>query len=574
MSMQVNDVVSPHQFDFDVDGFPSDMLAMLKDRALVTLEDEYQRRPSSHTAYQSEADLEKHLIEKLQNLGYGLIHASGVNDLEANLRHQLEKLNDYTFPDDEWRDFFKHHIVGQNMGIVEKTELIQQDPTIPLIRKEDGLTKNIKLLDKKNIHNNTLQVMHQYSTSETNGEKSSNRYDVTILVNGLPLVHIELKRRGVALREAFNQINRYQDQSFWSGGGLFEYVQIFVISNGTDTKYYSNSTRKLHLVDQQKKSNKKNHLSQASESFKFASSWADKRNNKIRDLEDFARSFFNKPTILNILTKYCVFTSDKSLLVLRPYQIAAVEAMLIKIVQSSFYGYKDRRISGGCIFHSTGTGKTLTSFVASKLIGEMSRGDDEDDEIEKVLLVVDRKDLDYQTLQEFSRFGSQDVRANTSSQVLEQNLSTTKELLAMVQDLKRQGKPYNHIDVSRGESRILVTTIQKLSNMLSKSGKKEIFNKRVVIIFDECHRSQFGSMHSLIRKKFKRANIFGFTGTPIFEENKVGNNPNQQTTAQVFGDILHAYRITDAIEDGNVLRFRVDYKDVAPKVLDAEVDPE
>lgn len=572
MSIQANDEVTSHQFDFDVDGFPSDMLAMLQDRALVTLDEEYHRRSSSKYAYQSEADLERSLIEKLQNLGYELIHVSNSKELKANLRHQLEKLNNYTFTDSEWRDFFGQHLANKNMGIEEKTELIQVSPVISF-RRENGLIQNIELIDKHNIFKNSVQVAHQYSTRDTSGSKSSNRYDVTILVNGLPLVHIELKRRGVALREAFNQINRYQDESFRGDDGLFEYVQIFVISNGTDTKYYSNSARKEILKSKQKKS-KKQRSRMASESFKFASSWADKQNNKIRDLEDFTRSFFYKPTLLNMLTKYCVFTSDKSLMVLRPYQIAAVEAMLIKIVQSSFYGYKDRRVSGGYIFHSTGSGKTLTSFVASKLIGEMSLGDDDDDEIANVIFLVDRKDLDYQTIAEFSRFGCQDVRANTSTQILEQNLSTKKELLEKIQDLKRQGKPYGHIDPTRGDSNILVTTMQKMSNLLSKSGKMEIFDKRVVIIFDECHRSQFGSMHSLIRKKFKRANIFGFTGTPIFDENKVVNNPNQQTTAQVFGDMLHAYRITDAIEDGNVLRFRVDYKDVVPKMLDAEVDPD
>ncbi|HHX75442.1 MAG TPA: type I restriction endonuclease subunit R, partial [Firmicutes bacterium] len=386
------------------------------------------------------------------------------------------------------------------------------------------------LLDKKSIHNNRLQVINQY---EETGGKHKTRYDVTILVNGLPLVHVELKRRGVAIREAFNQINRYQRDSFWAASGLFEYVQIFVISNGTHTKYYSNTTRNAHIKEQ--RSNERRRSKKTSNSFEFTSFWADANNKIIPDLVDFTKTFFAKHTLLNVLTKYCVFTSEDLLLVMRPYQIAAAERILSRIVISTNYKKMGTVAAGGYIWHTTGSGKTLTSFKTAQLASALPF-------IDKVLFVVDRKDLDYQTMKEYDRFEKGAANGNTSTKVLQRQL----------EDRDEKGNPH--------EYKIIVTTIQKLDRFIRLNKQHDIYKKHVVLIFDECHRSQFGEMHQAITKSFKKYHIFGFTGTPIFAANAAsGGNPLLRTTEQAFGDKLHTYTIVDAINDGNVLPFRIDF---------------
>ena len=382
--------------------------------------------------------------------------------------------------------------------------------------------KNIYLLDKKNIHNNRLQVINQY---EEEGGSHSTRYDVTILVNGLPLVHVELKRRGVAIREAFNQIKRYQRDSFWGSSGLYEYVQIFVISNGTHTKYYSNTTRNSHVKEaaQNKSKGKK-----TSNSFEFTSFWSDGNNKVIADLVDFTKTFFAKHTLLNLLTRYCVFTAEELLLVMRPYQIAATERILNRIQIASQYKQGGTLEAGGYIWHTTGSGKTLTSFKTAQLACQLPY-------IDKVLFVVDRKDLDYQTMKEYDRFEKGAANGNTNTAVLQRQLEDP-------------------------QARILVTTIQKLAVFIRKNPRHPVFKQHVVIIFDECHRSQFGDMHTAIAKHFKNYHLFGFTGTPIFAANaSAGKHPDLRTTSQAFGDRLHTYTIVDAINDGNVLPFRIDY---------------
>ena len=438
-----------------------------------------------------------------------------------NLRRQLEALNDYTFTDGEWKRFFRESIVGANDGIVEKTRRIQQDH-VQVLRQDSGAAKNIYLLDKKNIHNNRLQVINQY---EEEGGSHSTRYDVTILVNGLPLVHVELKRRGVAIREAFNQIKRYQRDSFWGSSGLYEYVQIFVISNGTHTKYYSNTTRNSHVKEaaQNKSKGKK-----TSNSFEFTSFWSDGNNKVIADLVDFTKTFFAKHTLLNLLTRYCVFTAEELLLVMRPYQIAATERILNRIQIASQYKQGGTLEAGGYIWHTTGSGKTLTSFKTAQLACQLPY-------IDKVLFVVDRKDLDYQTMKEYDRFEKGAANGNTNTAVLQRQLEDP-------------------------QARILVTTIQKLAVFIRKNPRHPVFKQHVVIIFDECHRSQFGDMHTAIAKHFKNYHLFGFTGTPIFAANaSAGKHPDLRTTSQAFGDRLHTYTIVDAINDGNVLPFRIDY---------------
>ncbi|HOQ37068.1 MAG TPA: type I restriction endonuclease subunit R, partial [Acetivibrio sp.] len=391
-------------------------------------------------------------------------------------------------------------------------------------------TKNIYLLDKKNIHNNRLQVINQY---EETGGKHETRYDVTILVNGLPLVHVELKRRGVAIREAFNQIKRYQRDSFWASSGLFEYVQIFVISNGTHTKYYSNTTRNAHIEEQ--RNSERRRSKKTSNSFEFTSYWADANNKIIPDLVDFTKTFFAKHTLLNILTKYCIFTSEDLLLVMRPYQIAAAERILSRIVVSTNYKKMGTTAAGGYIWHTTGSGKTLTSFKTAQLASALPY-------IDKVLFVVDRKDLDYQTMKEYDRFEKGAANGNTSTRVLQRQL----------EDRDEKGNPH--------EYKIIVTTIQKLDIFIRKNKQHDIYKKHVVLIFDECHRSQFGEMHQAITKSFKNYHIFGFTGTPIFAANaSSGGNPLLRTTEQAFGEKLHTYTIVDAINDGNVLPFRIDF---------------
>lgn len=474
--------------------------------------------------YQSETALENEFIRMLCEQGYERIFINDEKSLIRNLRVKIEQLNNYKFTDNEWNRFFKSHIANANDGIVEKTKTIQDD-NVKILQRDDGTTKNIKLIDKKNIHNNRLQVLNQYEISQEEGAKHNNRYDVTILVNGLPLVHVELKRRGVAIREAFNQINRYQRDSFWAGCGLYEYIQIFIISNGTHTKYYSNTTRSAHLKEQ---NNSNKRRKKTSNSFEFTSFWADANNKVIPDLVDFTKTFLSKHTILNILTKYCVFTSENLLLVMRPYQIAATERILNRISISSNYKKLGTIDAGGYIWHTTGSGKTLTSFKTAQLATDF-------DFIYKVLFVVDRKDLDYQTMKEYDRFEKGAANSNTSTIVL-----------------KRQLEDVN--------AKIIITTIQKLSTFIGKNKGHEIFNKHVVLVFDECHRSQFGDMHTKITKSFKKYHIFGFTGTPIFADNSgSGKQYALRTTPQAFGDKLHTYTIVDAINDRNVLPFRIDY---------------
>jgi type I restriction enzyme R subunit len=479
--------------------------------------------------YQSEAELEREFIRQLTSQGYEYISVHNEASLIGNLRKQLELLNDFTFTDSEWEKFFTECIANTNEGIVEKTRKIQDDH-IQILKREDGTTKNIYLLDKKNIHNNRLQVINQY---EETGGKHETRYDVTILVNGLPLVHVELKRRGVAIREAFNQIKRYQRDSFWAASGLFKYVQIFVISNGTHTKYYSNTTRNAHIKEQS--SSERRRSKKTSNSFEFTSFWADANNKIIPDLVDFTKTFFAKHTLLNILTKYCIFTSENLLLVMRPYQIAAAECILSRIVVSTNYKKMGTTAAGGYIWHTTGSGKTLTSFKTAQLASALPY-------IDKVLFVVDRKDLDYQTMKEYDRFEKGAANGNTSTRVLQRQL----------EDRDEKGNPH--------EYKIIVTTIQKLDIFIRKNKQHDIYKKHVVLIFDECHRSQFGEMHQAITKSFKNYHIFGFTGTPIFAANaSSGGNPLLCTTEQAFGEELHTYTIVDAINDGNVLPFRIDF---------------
>jgi len=479
--------------------------------------------------YQSEAELEREFIRQLTSQGYEYISVHNEAALISNLRKQLEMLNDFTFTDSEWEKFFTECIANTNEGIVEKTRKIQDD-YIQILKREDGTTKNIYLLDKKNIHNNRLQVINQY---EEEGGKHETRYDVTILVNGLPLVHVELKRRGIAIREAFNQINRYHRDSFWASSGLFEYVQIFVISNGTHTKYYSNTTRNAHIKEQS--SSERQRSKKTSNSFEFTSFWADANNKIIPDLMDFTKTFFTKHTLLNILTKYCVFTSEDLLLVMRPYQIAAAERILSRIVVSTNYKKMGTIAAGGYIWHTTGSGKTLTSFKTAQLASALPY-------IDKVLFVVDRKDLDYQTMKEYDRFEKGAANGNTSTRILQRQL----------EDRDEKGNPH--------EYKIIVTTIQKLDMFIRKNKQHDVYKKHVVLIFDECHRSQFGEMHQAITKSFKNYHIFGFTGTPIFAANASSNgNPLFRTTEQTFGDKLHTYTIVDAINDGNVLPFRIDF---------------
>lgn len=504
----------------------------------ATVVSEYEPQQVRSDAYQSEADLEAAFIKMLVGQGYEYVTIHHEKDLTANLRIQLERLNQYSFTDSEWDIFFKTKIANSNDGVVEKTKKIQED-YIQNLTCEDGGIRNIRLIDKKNIHNNRLQVINQYQETEGNHDT---RYDVTVLVNGLPLVHIELKRRGVAIREAFNQINRYKQDSFWAGCGLYEYVQIFVISNGTNTKYYSNTTRDSHIKESENSTRKNG--KKTSNSFEFTSYWADGNNNIIPDLVDFTKTFFAKHTILNILTKYCVFTTEKLLLVMRPYQIVATERILTRIETFSNAKKTGTIDAGGYIWHTTGSGKTLTSFKTAQLATGL-------DYIDKVLFVVDRKDLDYQTIKEYDRFEKGAANGNKSTAVLQKQLEDDS-------------------------AKIIVTTIQKLDIFIQKNPMHPIRDKHIVLVFDECHRSQFGDMHTRIvggsikrgektvkvNRYFRNYHIFGFTGTPIFLDNAgSGGNPHLKTTEQAFGEKLHTYTIVDAINDGNVLPFRIDYVD-------------
>lgn len=516
-----------------------DIVAETKN-ATVVAEYSVEYGKSKHSdAFQSEAELEQEFIRMLQEQGYEYLSIHDEQDLIVNLRKCLEELNNYRFTDKEWEFFFSNVIANKKEHIVEKTRKIQQDET-QVLKCDDGTTRNIRLIEKECIHNNKLQVINQYT--ETSG-KHENRYDVTILVNGLPLVHVELKRRGVSIREAFNQINRYQRESFWAAHGLYEYVQIFVISNGTCTKYYSNTTRD-NAVNAKEKKVKSN--TQTSNSFEFTSYWSDSRNNLIRDLIDFTKTFFAKHTILNILTKFCVFNVDNILLVMRPYQIAATERILNRIKSSMNYkrslGTKE---AGGYIWHTTGSGKTLTSFKTAQLAMGIP-------DISKVIFVVDRNDLDYQTIKEYENFQKGSVSQSKNTDALKK-----------------------HLDNDEKSDKVIVTTIQKLSIFVKKHSRHSVYHQNVVFIFDECHRSQFGDMHKLITKTFKKYMMFGFTGTPIFAKNaKTAGNINMRTTEDTFGERLHTYTILDAIRDQNVLRWKIDYlKTVDSKIFEDEKIP-
>ena len=494
------------------------IIAALSESTVVS---EYIPEPRKSDAYQSEAALEKEFIRLLQGQGYEYIQVRSEAELIQNLRRQLEALNRMTFTEEEWKRFFKNNLAGANEGIVEKTRKIQSDHVQPL-QRDDGTSKNVYLLDKKNIHNNRLQVLNQY---EEDQGKRNTRYDVTILVNGLPLVHVELKRRGVPIREAFNQIKRYQRDSFWAGSGLYEYIQIFVISNGTHTKYYSNTTRNSHVkeLSQSRGKGKK-----TSNSFEFTCFWSDGNNKIISDLVDFTKTFLSKHTLLNVLTRYCVFTAEDLLLVMRPYQIAATERILNRIEISTNYKKVGTIDAGGYIWHTTGSGKTLTSFKTAQLASQLPY-------VDKVLFVVDRKDLDYQTMKEYDRFEKGAANGNSNTAILQKQLESK-------------------------DCHIIITTIQKLDIFIRKNKRHPVFQEHVVLIFDECHRSQFGDMHQAITQAFRNYHLFGFTGTPIFSVNAGSSGkPHMRTTAQAFGDKLHTYTIVNAIDDGNVLPFRIDY---------------
>ena len=475
----------------------------------------------SNDCYQTEGQLERGLIKQLEAQGYEYVDIKQEAELIANLRRQLEALNDYKFTDNEWNNFFKGEIATEQGGIEEKAKTIQQD-YIKTLHCDDGTDRNIYLIDKHDIHANRTQVINQYR-AET--ETRKNRYDVTILINGLPTVHIELKRRGIDIREAFNQIDRYGRDTFCSGSGLFEYVQIFVISNGTITKYYSNTTRQSHIreTDGRARSGKP----RPCHSFEFTSYWADAKNKAIIDLDDFTRTFFSRHTLLNVVTRYCVLTEEKLLLAMRPYLIAATERLIRRIEIAHNAKQWGNKKGGGYVWHTTGSGKTLTSFKAAQLATQLTY-------IDKVFFIVDRKDLDYQTMKEYDRFEKGAANGNTSTKELTKQIGSSK-------------------------SKIIITTIQKLTNFVHKNKSHEIYQKEVVMIFDECHRSQFGQMHQDITKKFKKYYIFGFTGTPIFAENISTTGTTLRTTEDVFGKRLHTYTIVDAIRDHNVLPFRLDY---------------
>lgn len=465
------------------------------------------------SSYQSEAELERNLIANLVSQGYERKNFKTSDELYANLKVQIERLNNVSFSKSEWDRFLTEYLDSPKDGMIEKTRKIQED-YIYDFTFDDGHLQNIKIIDKNNIHNNFLQVVNQV----TAGEKNQNRYDVTILVNGLPLVHIELKKRGVNLHEAFNQIHRYSKESFNLEHSLYKFVQIFVISNGTYTRYFANTTAK----------NKNN--------YEFTCEWADAKNKVIRDLEDFTKTFFEKRVILEVLTKYCVFDASNTLLIMRPYQIAATERILWKI-KSSYEGKKAGTAeAGGFVWHTTGSGKTLTSFKTARLATNL-------DFIDKVFFVVDRKDLDDQTMKEYKKFQEDSVNGSKD----------TKELKKSIE---------------KDDNRIVVTTIQKLNEFVKKNPNHPIYDKQCVLIFDECHRSQFGDAQKNIRKSFKKYYQFGFTGTPIFAENSLKGD----TTSGTFGAQLHCYVITDAIRDGKVLKFKVDYNNITPKFKEIEME--
>ena len=467
-----------------------------------------------NAGYQTEGSLEREFIRDLQAQGYEYLQGLNNHDaLVKNLRAQLQRLNNVVFSDAEWRRFLEEYLDKPSDSLIEKTRKIHDDYIYDFVF-DNGRIQNIYLLDKKNLANNTLQVINQFEQTGS----YDNRYDVTILVNGLPLVHIELKKRGVAIREAFNQIHRYSKESFNKENSLFKYIQIFVISNGTDTRYFANTTKR-----------DKN-------SYDFTMNWATAKNTLIKDLKDFTATFLQKHTLLNVLVNYCVFDVSDTLLIMRPYQIAATERILWKIKSSYLAKSWSNRESGGYIWHTTGSGKTLTSFKAARLATEL-------DFIEKVFFVVDRKDLDYQTMKEYQRFSPDSVNGSESTAGLKRN-------------------------IDKDDNKIIVTTIQKLNNLMKSEDKLPIYDKQVVFIFDECHRSQFGEAQKNLTRKFKKYYQFGFTGTPIFPTNALG----AETTASVFGVELHSYIITDAIRDEKVLKFKVDYNDVRPQFKSIETE--
>ena len=467
-----------------------------------------------NAGYQTEGSLERELIGDLQRLGYEYLQGLNNHDaLVKNLRTQLQHLNNVVFSDAEWQRFLEEYLDKPSDSLIEKTRKIHEDAIYDFVF-DDGHIQNIYLLDKKNLANNTLQVINQFEQTGS----YNNRYDVTILVNGLPLVHLELKKRGVAIREAFNQIHRYSKESFNKENSLFKYIQIFVISNGTDTRYFANTTKR-----------DKN-------SYDFTMNWAIAKNTPIKDLKDFTATFLQKRTLLDVLVNYCVFDVSDTLLIMRPYQIAATERILWKIKSSYWAKNWSNKESGGYIWHTTGSGKTLTSFKAARLATEL-------DFIEKVFFVVDRKDLDYQTMKEYQRFSPDSVNGSESMAGLKHN-------------------------IEKDDNKIIVTTIQKLNNLMKSEAKLPIYDKQVVFIFDECHRSQFGEAQKNLTRKFKKYYQFGFTGTPIFPSNALG----AETTESVFGVKLHSYIITDAIRDEKVLKFKVDYNDVRPQFKSIETE--
>jgi type I restriction enzyme, R subunit len=462
--------------------------------------------------YQTEAALEKEFIRDLQNQGYEYVsNLTTSAAMLANVRVQLQTLNNMVFGDAEWRRFVEEYLDKPSDNLVEKSRKIHENYIHDFVF-DDGHIQNIYLVDKKNVTRNKVQVITQFEQKGTH----ANRYDVTILVNGLPLVQVELKKRGVAIREAFNQVHRYTKESFNTENSLFKYLQIFVISNGTDSRYFANT------------------LERNKSSFDFTMNWARADNSLIRDLKDFTATFFEQRTLLNVLLTYSVFDTNDTLLIMRPYQIAATERMLWKIA-SSFQAKKwSNTEGGGYIWHTTGSGKTLTSFKAARLATQL-------DYIDKVFFVVDRKDLDFQTMKEYQKFSPDSVNGSDSTAGLKRN-------------------------IEKEDNKIIVTTIQKLNNLMKTEGTLDIYQKQVVFIFDECHRSQFGEAQKNLSKKFKKYYQFGFTGTPIFPQNALGAD----TTASVFGRELHAYVITDAIRDEKVLKFKVDYNDVRPQFKSIE----
>ena len=494
---------------------------------------EFKPRPKLDTGFQSEQQLEAHLIDILKNeLKYEYVKLSNDQELIDNLRSQLQKLNNFVFTDDEWQRFFEDNLGRKNLTVIDKTRIIQETKVFHVQRtNSDGAktTHNIRLIDDKNICNNRLQVINQF-TSVNEETNTKSRYDVSLLINGLPLVHIELKRRGKSLEEAFNQIQRYQRTSFNNASGLFEFIQIYIISNGTQTKYFSNTTYEQHLDNSFYQNNK---AKSAGSSFAFTSWWADAQNRHIADLEDFAFNFLERRVLLNVITKYCVFTADNKLKVMRPYQIAAAENIVLHVISAGNNKAWGTKAGGGYIWHTTGSGKTLTSFKTARLLQEL----DDTNKIDKVLFVVDRKDLDKQTIEEFNKYKRDSAIAIRSNTDLKEKFEATG------------------LDAKK----IIVTTIQKLSRFVVNNKTHPIYGQRVVLIFDECHRSQFGEMHQAIVKRFKKYHLFGFTGTPIFApEHNVSVQQIADTTQQVFGCELHKYTIVDAINDGNVLPFRIE----------------